>query len=187
MKLNPQQMLDFVNMDGGGRSGYAKTLLDTPLTPANCLGFPLLQAGQGGDMPASIYWRMIDFVCSDLETELELCDLRDMTRISSGKHVGHQLLWGEQNGKPESTDRWTMRLNSVLEFIQPRLTMLNKQKHFPDDDELAQLMYRAIKFSANTKAALLSRFLKSTLIRKQVDWKEATFSKITELVNDARG
>ena len=80
-----------------------------------------------------------------------------------------------------------MRLNSVLEFIQPRLTMLNKQKHFPDDDELAQLMYRAIKFSANTKAALLSRFLKSTLIRKQVDWKEATFSKVTELVNDARG
>ena len=92
MKLNPQQMLDFVNMDGGGRSGYDKTLLDTPLTPANCLGFPLLQAGQGGDMPASIYWRMIDFVCSDLETELELCDLRDMTRINSGKHVGHQLL-----------------------------------------------------------------------------------------------
>ena len=121
LKPNPQQMLDFVNMDGGVRPGYGRTLLNTPLTQANCLGFPLLQADQEGDMPASLYWRMTDFVCSDLETELELCGLRDMTRISSGNHEGHQLLWDEQDGKPESTDRWTMRLNSVLEFIQPRL------------------------------------------------------------------
>ena len=127
-------------------------------------------------MSASLYWRMIDFLCSDLETVLELSDLRDMNRISSGKHVGHQQLWNEQEGKPESTDRWTMRLDSVLEFIQPRLAILQKQKHFSDDDELA-----------NPKAALLFRFLKSTLIRKQVDWKKATFNKITELVNDARG
>ena len=100
LKPNPQQMLDFVNTDGSGRSGYDKTLLNTPLTQENCLGFPLLQAAHDGDMSASLYWRMIDFVCSDLETELELCDLRDMTRISLVKHVGHQLLWGEQDGKP---------------------------------------------------------------------------------------
>ena len=61
--------------------------------------------------------------------------------------------------------------------------MSHKQKHFPDDDELNQSMYRSIKFSANPKATLLFRFLKSTL----VDWQKATFSKITELVNDARG
>ena len=101
-------------MESGGRNGYDKTLLNTPLTQQNCLGFPLLQADQGGDLSASLYWRMIDFVCSDMDTELELSDLRSMIRITTLNYSGYQLLWGEQDGKPESSDRWTMRLNSVL-------------------------------------------------------------------------
>ena len=58
--MNPRQMLDFVNMNGGGRSGHDKTLLKTPLTQANCLVFSRLQADQDGDMSAIVARKAIE-------------------------------------------------------------------------------------------------------------------------------
>ena len=83
---------------------------------------------------------MIDFVASDLEVDLEEKALKLMWKICAANQAEHKLLWSDQAEKPETLDRWSMRLQTVLQFIQPRLAMLKKMEHFPDDEDLAQVM-----------------------------------------------
>ena len=64
---------------------------------------------------------MISYVASDLEVDLEEKALKPMWKICAANQAEHKLLWSDQGEKSETLDRWSMRLQIVLQFIQPRL------------------------------------------------------------------
>ena len=125
---------------------------------------------------------MVDFIACDLEIDLEDKLLKRMWKISASNQFGHKLLWSDLEGKPETLVRRSMRLQTVLQYIQPRLAMLKKLKHFPDDEDLTKAMFRSIMYVKK----LLYNFLKSRLMAKVLQWKDLSFNQLGLVVIEAR-
>ena len=125
---------------------------------------------------------MVDFIACDLEIDLEDKLLKRMWKISASNQFGHKLLWSDLEGKPETLVRRSMRLQTVLQYIQPRLAMLKKLKHFPDDEDLTKVMFRSIMYGNK----LLYNFLKSRLMAKVLQWKDLSFNQLGLVVIEAR-
>ena len=180
LKLQPEALDLF--LDSAGRSGFDEALLLDPITRDNCLSYDAIKDDESGQIAGRMYWRMVDFIACDLEIDLEEKVLKLMWKISSANQADHKLLWSEQDGKPESLARWSMRLQTILQFVQPRLAMLKKLKHFPDDEDLTKVMFRAIQHGHK----LLFSFLKSRLMNKVLQWKELSFNQLGLVVVEAR-
>ena len=180
LKLEPKALDLF--LDSAGRSGFDEALLLDPITRDNCLSYDAIKDDESGQIAGRMYWRMVDFIACDLEIDLEEKVLKLMWKISAANQAGHKLLWSEQDGKPESLARWSMRLQTILQFVQPRLAMLKKLKHFPDDEDLTKVMFRAIQHGHK----LLFSFLKSRLMNKVLQWKELSFNQLGLVVVEAR-
>ena len=105
-----------------------------------------------------------------------------MWKVSASSQEGHKLLWSEQGGKPESLSRWSMRLQTVLQYIQPRLAMLKKLKHYPDDEDMTKVMFRAIQHGHK----MLFSFLKARLLNRVLLWKDLSFNQLGLVVVEAR-